>query len=169
MKAGTKFLIIILITMAILFFFPPKSKAETIDSPHLTWLQDRCAIHNVPMEIALAIAIVESNFTMINSDPNRNGTYDIGIFQLNSDFIEWFEEALWYEAQNFNVNDPHDNIEMGIIYLKHLYKQTGSWDYAVRAYNTGLHALAYDPDRSMSYLVKVINVLNTLELVKNEY
>jgi len=168
MNEWKKGLFFLLVTGFLLFAAIGVLKAETIDSPYLTWLQDRCAIHNVPMEIALAVAIVESNFEMVNSDPNKNGSIDIGIFQLNSNFIEWFEEALWYDEQNFNANDPHDNIEMGIIYLKHLYKQTRTWDLAVRAYNTGLHALAYDPDRSWNYFVKVVNVLNTLEIRINK-
>lgn len=153
-----------ILALVILLVLSTVIKAEEITSPYLPWLQDRCAVFDVPMDVALAVAIVESNFKMVNSNPNRNGTMDIGIFQLNSGFIEWFEEALWYESRNFSAYDPYDNIEMGIIYLKHLFKQTNDWDLAVRAYNTGLHALAYDPDRSKNYLVKIINVKNTLKL-----
>lgn len=161
-----KLLAVFMLLLAIFYFLPTMVHGETVNTPHLNWFMDRCAVHNVPLEIALAVAIVETNIEMVNSNYNRNGSYDIGIFQLNSHFIEWFEEALWYDDRPFNAKNPENNIEMGIIYLRHLYKQTGNWDLAVRAYNTGLHALAYDPERSNNYLVKVITVLNTLELKK---
>lgn len=136
--------------------------ANTTEDKYSGYLENRCEIHGVPYEIALAVAIVESNFTMIESVANRNGTTDIGIFQLNSGFIDWFEEALWYKSKDFSAYDPENNIEMGVIYLKHLYDHTGDWDMAVRAYNTGLHGLASDPDRSKNYLVKIINTLSEL-------
>ncbi len=55
----------------------------------------------------------------------------------------------------------------GILILEHLYKHTKNWDLAIRAYNTGLNALAYDPDRSNEYLVKIINVVSTLRIEKH--
>ena len=164
MKVENKLKIIFFITIVIFFCLPRMITSEEITSPYLPWLQDRCAIYEVPMEIVLAVAIVESNFKMVNSSPNTNGSYDIGIMQINSRYLDYFEETFWYKHRVFNPHDPHDNIEMGILILKNLFEQTGEWDQAVRAYNTGLHAVKHAPDRSHSYLVKVVNVLNTLEL-----
>ena len=138
--------------------------SEEIKSPYIPWLIDRCALYDVPPEIAVSVAIVESNFTMAVSAENWNGSRDIGIFQINSRYVKWFEKALWYEYKDFDPYDPKDNIEMGIIYLRHLYDHTGSWDKTVRAFHQGLHGLRKDPDRSNTYLVRVINVLNTLEI-----
>jgi len=142
-------------------------QAETVNTIYLDWFVDRAAAYDVPLDIALAVAIVESNITMTISKRNSNGSYDIGIYQLNSNFIEWFEKALWYNDRDFNAYDAKDNIEMGIIYLKHLYDQTGTWDKAVRAFNIGLHALAYDPSRSNRYFIKVVNIVTYMR-IKNE-
>ncbi len=157
------------IIIILMFFigFSAGIGAETITSPYLPWLQDRCAIYDVPMEIALAVAIVESNFYMIISESNWNESYDIGIFQINSKYVDYFEENFWYKDRIFQAQNPHDNIEMGILILQNLYRQTGSWDNAVRAYHSGCHGLKNDPDASRAYLVKVINVLSTLRIEKH--
>lgn len=161
MRKIDKFKYVFLFFLILAFFFTiPQFMGAT--PKYFPYLQDRCAVHEVPLDVAYAVAIVESNFEMVISRPNSNGTYDIGIFQLNSAFVDWFEEALWYEKKSFDPYNAENNIEMGVIYLKHLYKQTGSWDLAIRAYNTGLHALAYDPDRSWAYFIKVVNTITTL-------
>ena len=153
-----------ILLMFILILIAINSYSITITSPYLPWLQDRCAFYEVPIEIALAVAIVESNFYMVLSEPNWNESYDIGIFQINSKYVKYFEETFWYKDRIFSPHDPHDNIEMGILILRNLYIQTSDWDTAVRAYNTGLYAAKTDPDRSNAYLVKVINVKNTLKV-----
>jgi len=164
MKTKTKLGIVFILSILFFFFIPTLIDAEEITSPYLSWMQDRCAIYDVPFEIVISIAIVESNFRNVRSPINSNGTFDVGIMQLNDRYADWFEKAFWYKDRSFDIWDAEDNIEMGILYLKHLYKQTGNWDLAVRAYNTGLYGLKTFPDRSHAYLVKVINVLNTLHI-----
>ncbi len=154
-----KIIIILMFAILILPIY-----AETITSPYLNWFIDRCAVHNVPLEIVLAVAIVESNIRMIISPSNSNGSHDIGIMQLNSRYLDYHRKMFWYKDRAFNDNDPEDNIEMGILILKNLYKQTGSWDKAVQAYNIGCSQLKQDPDSGKDYLVKIINVLNTLKI-----
>lgn len=167
MKTETKIGIVFIMAILFFFFIPTMIYSEEITSPYLSWFQDRCAIYDVPLEIVLAVAIVESNIRMITSPLNSNGSRDIGIMQLNSRYIKYHEKMFWYKDRSFDPNNPKDNIEMGILILQNLYKQTGEWDKAVRAYNTGLYAVKHDPDRSNAYLVKVINVLNTLEIRRN--
>jgi len=159
-------LLIILWALCGIFLIVEKANAEIVNSEHLPWLQDRCAIYNVPMEIVLAVAIVESGFKMVISKPNSNNSFDVGIMQLNSRYLNYYAKTFWYKDRVFDANEPKDNIEMGILILKNLYRQTGNWDLAVQAYNVGCSKLKQDPESGKSYLVKVINVLNTLELRK---
>lgn len=157
------------ITLGILLFFLLifNINADTINTPYLNWFINRAKTYDVPLNIALAVAIVESNITMVTSNRNYNGSHDIGIFQLNSHFIKWFERTLWYNNKKFNPYDPKNNIEMGIIYLKYLYKYTGSWDKAIKAFNIGLSALSKNPNKANKYLVKITKVLSTLEIKEN--
>ena len=164
MKAETKLGIILLLVFILLYIVPLPANSETIDTPHIEWFQEVCAIENIPLEIALGLAIVESNIQMINSEVNSNGSIDIGIMQINSRYVNYFEEQLWYRDLPFDVYDPEDNIRMGILILKHLYIETHEWDKAIRAYNRGLYKTKADPDAGWDYLVKVINVVNTLRL-----
>ncbi len=157
-------LIILFIIILITIVVTERLSGEEITSPYMDWLFDRCAIYDVPPEIAISVAIVESNFKMITSTENWNGSKDVGIFQINSRYVEWFEKALWYDERDFDPYDPYENIEMGIIYLRHLYDYTSNWDKAVRAFHQGLHGLKKDPDKSNAYFVKVCNVLTTLDI-----
>lgn len=164
MKAKTKLGIIFIIIIIMFYFLPASIQPETIDSPYINWFIDRCALHNVPLEIVLAVAIVESNIEMVTSNHNSNGSLDCGIMQLNDRYLKYHTEQFWYKDRIFNVNDPKDNIEMGILILKNLYRQTNSWEKSIQAYNVGCSKLKRNPDIGKAYLVKVINVLNTLQL-----
>lgn len=164
MKAEVKLGIIFVIAMVMFYFLPIMVKAETIDSEYLPWFQSVCAMENAPLEIAIAVSIVESNMQMVNSELNSNGSRDLGIMQINSRYVSYFEELLWYEDLPFDVYDPEDNIRMGILILKHLYIETHEWDKAVMSYNRGLYKIKSDPDAGWDYLVKVINIVNTLRL-----
>ncbi len=167
MKSETKLLILFLITIVLFYFFPPAVQSETIDTPYIDWFQEVCALENIPLEIALGLAIVESNIQMINSEVNSNGSFDIGIMQINSRYVSYFEEQLWYRDLPFDVYDPEDNIRMGILILKHLYIETHEWDKAIRAYNRGLYKTKADPGAGRDYLNKIINVLSTLRIEKH--
>lgn len=152
---------ILLILMLVSTYAFANSPVET---PYLSWVQSRCEYWEVPVEIAIAVAVVESNFIMKTSSKNSNGSYDIGIFQLNSQYVDWFEETLWHDWRGFNPNDPHDNIEMGIIYLRYLHNQTGDWEETIKAYNTGLNGLKLKPESAWNYFTKVMETLITMEV-----
>ena len=164
MKAEIKIGIVFILGVVMFFFLPLMAQAETIDTEYLPWFIDRCAVHDVPLEIILAIAIVESNIKMVISPQNTNGTWDIGIMQLNSKYIDYHQKTFWYKDRLFDANDPEDNIEMSIFILKNLYIQTGNWDTAVKAYNVGCSKLKRDPDAANAYFVKVINIITSMRL-----
>jgi hypothetical protein len=67
---------------------------------------------------------------------NTNGTMDLGIAQLNSQYLDYF-------AQQFNGGqwiDPFDplvSIRIAARYLAWNHQSFGDWEYAVAAYNCG--------------------------------
>ncbi|HIQ49420.1 MAG TPA: twitching motility protein PilT, partial [Aquifex aeolicus] len=73
--------------------------------------------YNVPLPLLLAIAKVESNFNVNALNKNRNGTYDIGIMQINTSNLSLLkrvgiikrDEELWI---------PCKNVEAGAYILK---------------------------------------------------
>ena len=82
----------------------------------------------VPPYFALSIAMIESELNPMAININQNGTYDRGIFQLNT---SWHDDELWYE--------PERNIRAGIEHIKMLMavpELLTLWSVAV-SYNCG--------------------------------
>ena len=119
------------------------------------FLQFMCQVHEVPYGVAYAVAMVESEFEMRVSSMNSNGSYDIGIFQLNSNYVDWFVDSFWYEGEDFDAYKPENNIEMGVIYLRHLYDRTNDWEKAIRVYHLGMTGYNTYPEASDYYYNKV--------------
>ena len=113
----------------------------------------------IPPYLALAVAL-EENSTLnpeAVSCQNRNGTYDLGVMQLNSEYfgcIEW--------------RDPETNIRAGCRLIKELIvKQEINtyWTVAV-CYNAGTRWLKQKekpPDSSIEYAERVMNRWAVLE------
>lgn len=70
-------------------------------------------IYNVDYSLIISIMWVESRFDpQALNTANSNGTYDIGLMQINSTNIEWVNELAGRELDLYN---PYDNIEAGIL------------------------------------------------------
>ena len=92
--------------------------------------------HGVPVEIALAVAQQESGIQQYDSfggvlkrwEPKYK-EYSRGIFQLMES-----------TARDLGVNpdDPAQNIQGGVRYLKTMLSMTGNWTAALEAYNGGI-------------------------------
>lgn len=95
--------------------------------------------YNVTLPLLLAIAKVESNFNVNALNKNRNGTYDIGIMQINTSNLSLLkrvgiikrDEELWI---------PCKNVEAGAYILKLCIKRHGLTWRAVDCYNKGKNA-----------------------------
>jgi len=109
----------------------------------------------VPPEFALAIALTE-NWTLnprAISPPNRNGTRDKGVMQLNENY---FHLTRWY--------CPEENIRAGVQHIRWLMDHPWTctfWSVAV-AYNAGLSRLQRPPESTLRYACQVISRFNEL-------
>jgi soluble lytic murein transglycosylase-like protein len=124
----------------------------------------------VPPYFALSIAL-EENSTLnpeAVSQPNRNGSRDLGLMQLNSNYIECFIERFWDNPWDFNWQKPFDNIYIACRLIKSLMNTPGAntfWAVAV-CYNAGTDWLisGYDPpDSSINYASRVMNRWHELD------
>jgi soluble lytic murein transglycosylase-like protein len=103
--------------------------------------------YGISPQLLYAIAKTESglNPKAINRG-NTNGTYDVGIMQINS---RWFPVLRKYGITERNLYEPCVNIEVGAwILAQNIQRHGNSWA-AVAAYN------AADPRRGTQYMRRV--------------
>ena len=105
----------------------------------------------IPPEFALSIALEENHALNPNAiNKNKDGTYDGGIFQLNSS---------WYKGDIF---DPETNIRAGCQHIKTLIddqRLNTYWGVAA-SYNCGIGRFLSDegpPLQSIDYAGRVMN------------
>ena len=67
--------------------------------------------YNIPFELLIAIASVESNYKPNAINYNSNGTYDIGIMQINSIWFNKLESE--YNINQKQIKSPCQNIMIG--------------------------------------------------------
>lgn len=95
--------------------------------------------------ILWAIAYKESRHNPnIVSKPNTNGTYDIGIMQINSSHLAWLERDF-----NITKNDlfnPRVNIYTGAMILRKCFNKHGANQNGITCYNGRILGNNYGKD-----------------------
>ncbi|ABR31629.1 lytic transglycosylase [Thermosipho melanesiensis] len=130
----------IMVSLYFLFNWFPFKYAEYINSD----LFDRLLI--------LSIINVESSFSEDAISPL--GAY--GLMQIMPETSKWLNEKF---KTNYNVYNPIDNLNLGIMYLEYLYKRSGSLEKALVDYNTGPYSKEeIRKDAGGRYLSKVKKV-----------
>lgn len=90
------------------------------------------ARYGVPASLLVAIAKVESRFNPRALGKNDNGSYDIGLMQINSG---WLKKLGQYNISENDLYDPCTNIMVGAWILSDNINRLGyNWN-AVGAYN----------------------------------
>ncbi|MEN3291423.1 MAG: hypothetical protein V7642_676 [Burkholderiales bacterium] len=102
--------------------------------------------YNVSPYVLYAIAKTESDMNPLALNRNKNGSYDIGLMQINS---RWLPALRKYGLNEQQLWDPCINVHIGAWVLAHNMQRLGnSWE-AVGAYN------ASDPQLRIRYAIKV--------------
>ncbi len=101
--------------------------------------------YDLPLDVVVRLSEVESNHGEYTRSVHANfdGSFDIGILALNSNFIDYFGRR-YFEGvpSDFDPYDPEDNIQTGLAYLAHLNRLTGGdIKLAVTAYNCGYRSM----------------------------
>ena len=125
--------------------------AQGADIPKQCW-QDAAKRYNVNAELLYVIAAQESAYQYDAINVNRNGTYDVGLMQINS---IWFKELAQYGIQESDLFNPCVNIHIGAWVLAQAIEHYGNTWRAVGAYNAGTRETAKAEERRRSYALRV--------------
>jgi soluble lytic murein transglycosylase-like protein len=112
----------------------------------------------VPVWLAFALADAESGIDPLCVSQNQNGTADLGLFQLNSRYLDEF-------STRFNAGvpidpfDPWTNARVALRLLATLHHVTKTWHGAVAAYNAGLGRWRTGqlPERTLAHIARVFS------------
>lgn len=106
--------------------------------------------YGVNPALLVAIARTESSMNPNAINRNRNGSYDLGLMQINS---SWFPKLRQYGITEQQLQQPCFSIHVGAwIMAQNMQRYGNSWD-AVGAYNTS------HPVRRIAYAKKVYHNL----------
>lgn len=115
--------------------------------------------YGIPVEVLKAVAKTESNFNPKAVNKNSNGSYDIGMMQINS---TWLPKLEAYGITETSLHDACSNLKVGAWILSNNAKKLG-WNWsAIGAYNVGCAKLdAAECDRRRNrYAWKVHTALH---------
>lgn len=121
--------------------------------------------YTVPPAILLGILEVEGGRVGLEAGPNSNGTYDLGLMQINT---LWMKElaSYWNVSQNtartWVRDDGCTNINVAAWILRQKINQTGSLNTAIAYYHSAT------PHRGAQYRRKVINAMRRMNLLPYE-
>lgn len=108
-------------------------------SPYETCFMGASQRHGVNHNILKAIAYTESTMNPRAVNRNTNGTYDMGIMQINS---QWLNTLQRYRIREEHLWRACENIYIGAWILSMNVRQYGyNWE-AVGAYNVGCRKLS---------------------------
>jgi soluble lytic murein transglycosylase-like protein len=108
--------------------------------------EDAAARYGVNASVLYAIAKTESGLNPLATNRNKNGSYDIGLMQINSSWLPILRKYGVHEQQLF---DPCTSIHVGAwILAQNMHRLGNSWE-AVGAYN------ARRPELRAKYAQKV--------------
>lgn len=118
--------------------------------------------HEVPINILLAIASVESNFTPRAINYNVDST-DYGLFQLNDSYRQH-----WSKPDFFNIQK---NTEEAARYFREMYDELGNYEDAIRAYNAGAYRIIHNrvPESTQMYIIRVLEEEHRFNIVLDNY
>ncbi|EKD9823945.1 type III secretion system LEE muramidase EtgA [Escherichia coli] len=118
--------------------------------------------YNIDPLILKAIAWNESKCKSgIKSKTNKNGTYDIGIMQINSSHLDLLSK--FNISEDDLLNDACINISVaGYILASNIKSRGNTWD-AVGAYNAGYFNTPNAVELRRQYAMKIYKTYNKLK------
>jgi hypothetical protein len=124
-----------------------------------------CLLLGANPHIVVSILMVE-NPTLnptVKSPKNANGSHDLGLFQLNSNYINWFLEKYWEFEFPFVWSNWTHNSYVAIKHIAYLQRQFGDITKISIAYNMGIAGSSKNPSRGRAYSNSVYR--NYLEII----
>ncbi|WP_233272975.1 lytic transglycosylase domain-containing protein [Paraburkholderia acidisoli] len=116
-------------------------------------IDDAAAFHHVNVGLMRAIAQVESGTRTNVINPNTDGSFDIGLMQINS---SWLPRLSQEGITKQSLFDPCTNAYVGAWILSENIRQFGPTWIAIGAYN------ASSPDKRLAYAHKVYDAAQSI-------
>jgi hypothetical protein len=105
--------------------------------PYRADIMDASRATGVPPSILAGQIWAESRGQLGQDTTNVNGKTDAGLMQVNADTFAGLKKENPDLLGNADVNNAHDNIMAGALYMRDQQKAFGDWGSALRAYNSG--------------------------------
>ena len=117
-----------------------------------------CRQQDINFRLVSSLVDKESKWNPTAIGKNPNGTYDYGLFQLNSGNSKMFVKYFWDRKDTFDFKNPEHNAYVGIKFFKSLivhYK--GDVKKALQAYNAGMTAVSIGdiPPSTLDYAAEI--------------
>lgn len=105
--------------------------------PYRNDIMDASQATGVPANILAGQIWAESRGQLGQDTTNVNGKTDAGLMQVNADTFAGLKKENPDLLGNADVNNVHDNIMAGALYMRDQHQAFGDWGSALRAYNSG--------------------------------
>lgn len=105
--------------------------------PYRADIMDASKATGVPPSILAGQIWAESRGQLGQDTTNVNGKTDAGLMQVNADTFAGLKKENPELLGNADVNNAHDNIMAGALYMRDQQKAFGDWGSVLRAYNSG--------------------------------
>lgn len=112
----------------------------------------------IPENIAVNLAIAESNLDPFAVGVDADGEHDLGLFQLRERYLGYFSDR-FNSGSAIVVFGVASNTWVALRYLHALYEMTGTWYDALAAYNCGLECVMSDraPVATTEYVERILD------------
>lgn len=121
------------------FLVKHRNDLDKIPVKYRGYVSELCFQYNVPVGLLYNVVYHESRWKdHVISKRNTNGSRDIGLMQLNSDYLEYYV-AKFFSGNKFNPLNGFHSLEVGVKYLADLHNRLkGDWYKVAIAYNYGI-------------------------------
>jgi hypothetical protein len=127
------------------------------------YIYQQCREVGVPYDLVQALLKEENpNRNYTAKHKNTNGSIDRGLFQINSQYEDYFVGKYWFFERPFKWDDPYSSAYLGVRIIKGLLVQH-NWNVynTVLSYNCGSTRVAKGnvPSSSIEYAKRIFETL----------
>jgi soluble lytic murein transglycosylase-like protein len=143
---------------------------KNFDKKLIQYIKEECLRSQVPFSLICALIKKESQWYINCHSDNyykkKLMSTDYGLMQLNNlysrGFIIQFKDKFRTIESYDVIDNPYDNVQIGIRHLRFLYDQLGNWRKSVMAYNAGIYRVLTKnvPDSTIAYVKEVCPIDN---------
>ncbi|HGJ5879074.1 MAG TPA: lytic transglycosylase domain-containing protein [Arsenophonus nasoniae] len=127
-----------------------------------------CSYYQIDPDYLRAIARQESNFNPKAKNKNKDGSFDLGIMQINSKTFNAIKKEYPILSVNDLINHPCLNIHIGAMILSRNFATYGKNWLAVGMYNAGMKNTNTSIKNRFHYARKIYQHYQKIKTEKNE-